>query len=267
MHILAREVRFSINPFLPADIEGCNSYCGRPAGEGLAIFLSLRVELVGQVDPDTGFVMNIVDVDRLVRQHAVPVFAEQIRANFSRKKHIDFTLLAHLCSKTYQKLTRIFGTETAVRRITLNLNPFRTLAVKAQEGDMVYFSEKFEFAATHTLWNDKFSEQKNLQVFGKCANRAGHGHNYIVDVTVKTTAGRQAFDIGDFQKTVDSALIDYVDHKNLNVEIPEFASTIPTVENIAVFAWQRLVGRFPDAELHRVKVWESDKTWCSYYGE
>ena len=131
---------------------------------------------------------------------------------------------------------------------------------------MVYFCEKFEFAAMHKLWNDDFSERKNLDVFGKCANPAGHGHNYIVEVAIEMSASRGDFCIGDFEGIVDSELIKLLDHKNLNSDVEQFRRENPTIENIAVFAWNRLVGKFGEANLHRVTVWETDKTYCTYYG-
>jgi 6-pyruvoyltetrahydropterin/6-carboxytetrahydropterin synthase len=130
---------------------------------------------------------------------------------------------------------------------------------------MVYFSEKFEFAAAHKLWNEQFSEQQNIEVFGRCANPAGHGHNYVVEVSVKWAAG-QDLRASNFEKVVHQELIKAVDHKNLNEDVPEFRQTNPTVENIAVFAWNKLVGRFGNAALHCVTVWETDKTYSSFYG-
>jgi len=70
---------------------------------------------------------------------------------------------------------------------------------------MVYFSEKFEFAAMHKLWNDDFSEERESRVFGKCANPAGHGHNYIVEVTIKMPARKNGFQISDFERVVDKS--------------------------------------------------------------
>jgi len=132
---------------------------------------------------------------------------------------------------------------------------------------MLYFSEKFEFAATHRLWNDDFSQERNLEVFGKCANPAGHGHNYVIEVTVEAPADKNGFRIGDFERIVNDEFIKLVDHKNLNAELKEFSETNPTVENIALFAWNRLVGKSGEAALYCVTVWETDKTYCSYYGE
>jgi 6-pyruvoyltetrahydropterin/6-carboxytetrahydropterin synthase len=132
---------------------------------------------------------------------------------------------------------------------------------------MAYFSEKFEFAATHKLWNDRFSDEQNREIFGKCANPSGHGHNYLVEVTVKTPADAEPLKIGQFERVVDSRLMQLLDHKNLNVDVPEFGNRIATVENLAVFAWERLAGQFDPAQLHCVTIWESDRTYCSYYGQ
>ncbi|UCC22855.1 MAG: 6-carboxytetrahydropterin synthase, partial [Planctomycetota bacterium] len=108
--------------------------------------------------------------------------------------------------------------------------------------------------------------ERNFEVFGKCANPSGHGHNYIVEVTVKKPVNESELCIGDFEKVVDEEFIKVVDHKNLNLDVPHFAKAIPSVENIAAFAWERMVGRFGEATLHCVTIWETDKTCCSYYG-
>jgi len=265
MHKLLRQVRFSINPFLPEKNEGFNSYVSRPAGEGLSIFLELSVEVTGEIEPATGFVVNVTDIDKNVREFAVPVFAEQIRQDFRRAQHIGFSEVAELLKSAWNGLADKFGT-ARLSNLSLKLNPFRKIAIDLKDLEMVYFSEKFEFAAMHKLWNDDFSEKQNFEVFGKCANPTGHGHNYIVEVTVKTPANKSGFHISDFEKIVDDELIKLVDHKNLNADVSQFSTTNPTVENITVFAWNKLAGKFGQAALHCVTVWETDKTYCSYYG-
>lgn len=84
---LGRFVRFSVNPFLDEDSPGCNSYASKPAGEGLSIYLEVAAELVGPVEPQTGLLVNVSDIDRIVRQSAVPVFARQIREHLRRGEH------------------------------------------------------------------------------------------------------------------------------------------------------------------------------------
>lgn len=266
MHNLSRLVRFSINPFLPEDSSGFNSFASKPAGEGLAIFFELCVKLAGEVEPSTGFVVNVSDIDNRVREHVVPVFARQIREDFRQGRHTGVSELTEVLRAAWGQLADKFGT-ASLRGLSLSLNPFRKIAVDCEDLKMSYFSEKFEFAATHKLWNDDFSDERNRAVFGKCANPAGHGHNYIVEVTIKGSMGENSFSINDFEKVVDDEFIKPLDHKNLNVDVPYFARAIPTVENIAAFAWKSLAGKFGEGVLHCITIWETDRTSCSYYGQ
>jgi 6-pyruvoyltetrahydropterin/6-carboxytetrahydropterin synthase len=265
MHTLARKVRFSVNPFLPADLKGSNSYASKPAGEGLAIFLELSVELAGTIEQATGFIVNVVDIDEHVQRLVVPLFSKRIREDFRQAKHIGLRDIAELLKSSWGRLAESFES-AKLSKLTLALNPFRNIAVDRKDCKMIYFSEKFEFAATHQLWNDEFSAEQNMRIFGKCANPAGHGHNYIVEVVVKMDVGEQNFCIVDFEETVSNEVIKLLDHKNLNTQVAEFSGTNPTVENIVVFVWEKIVGKFSRAQLHCVTVWETDKTYCSYYG-
>jgi len=266
MHKAGRQVRFSINPFLAKDNEGFNSFASKPAGEGLSIFFELSVEVAGEVEPTTGFVVNVIDIDKKVREFVVPIFAERVRESYRQGKHIGLFELTKLLRSARVQLADKFGA-ARISQLSLKLNPFRKVTIKPEDNKMIYFSEKFEFAATHKLWNDEFSDERNFEVFGKCANPAGHGHNYVVEVTIKGREDEDSFRIGDFERTVDNELVQVVDHKNLNVDVAEFGKTNPTVENIAVFAWNKLAGKFGEAALHCVTVLETDKTYCSYYGQ
>jgi 6-pyruvoyltetrahydropterin/6-carboxytetrahydropterin synthase len=219
--------------------------------------------VTGTVEPATGFVVNVYDIDSNVRQFAVPIFAGRIRQHFHRTEHIGFSKLVEILSSVREKLIDKFGT-ARLSKLSLKLNPFRKITMDTQNSGTVYFSEKFEFAATHKLWNEDFSEEENFEIFGKCANPTGHGHNYIVEVTIKMPTAKDSFRIGDFEKVVDNELIKIIDHKNLNIDVEQFSRAIPTVENIACFAWNKLVGKFSRANLHCVTVWETDKTYCSY---
>jgi 6-pyruvoyltetrahydropterin/6-carboxytetrahydropterin synthase len=262
---LAREVRFSINPFLETDPPGANAYTSKPLGQGLALFLELTVEIAGPVDPDTGFVVNVVDIDRAVRQYAVPIFAAVIRARYRQGRHVGLGALARMLAQVGAHLADKFGS-ARVNRLILKLNPYRKITMETNEAGVLYFSEKFEFAAMHKLWNDDFSAERNFEVFGKCAHPTGHGHNYLVEVTARTTPGAADFEVGRFQQIVDAELIDLVDHKNLNADLDAFRKTIPTVENLARFAWDRLVDKLKPVRLHSITIWESDRTYCTYQG-
>jgi 6-pyruvoyltetrahydropterin/6-carboxytetrahydropterin synthase len=268
VHILKRQVRFSLNPFLQTEAEGANPYASKPAGDGLSIFLELSIALTGSLDRDTGFVMNVLDIDETVRENVVPLFAERIRADFKKARHIGLYELSEILKSARQKLTAKFD-KASLSELSLKLNPFRKLSLEcsgaAEDCVMICFSEKFEFAAMHKLWNEKLSDERNFALFGKCANPTGHGHNYVIEVTVKAPPQGNDFCIGDFEKVVDDEFIKHVDHKNLNIDVHQLSSLNPTVENIASFAWDSLVDKFGPAKLHCVTVWETEKTSCSYF--
>lgn len=228
------------------------------------MFFELTVGLAGEAKETTGFVLNVSDIDRLVRTHALAVFAGRIRENFAGRKHTTLPELAQLLTHIRDILEDKFDTAMLIE-LTLKLNPYRKIAFDCEDMKMFYFSEKFDFAAMHKLWNDKLSQNENFELFGKCANPSGHGHNYVLEVTIKVPA-EQDIRIGDFENIVDARFIKLVDHKNLNQDVAQFAGKNPTIENLAVFAWDRLAGKFDAMKLHSVTVAESDRTLCTYYG-
>jgi 6-pyruvoyltetrahydropterin/6-carboxytetrahydropterin synthase len=265
MHKLAREIRFSINPFSASQEKGLNSYASNPTAEGLSFYFSLWVKLSSQLQPDTGFVINVVDIDKAVRGHTVPALERIVKDRFRNGREVSLTDIAGFLKDARQQLQDKFA-PARLDELSLGLNPFRRIAVESEDCEVVYFSEKFEFAAGHKLWNEKFSDERNFELFGKCANPAGHGHNYIIEVTVKGPLERDGCGIIEFEKIVEEVFIKLVDHKNLSVDVPGFEKINPTVENIAAFAWDKLNGRFGSRKLHCVTIWETDRTYCSYYG-
>jgi 6-pyruvoyltetrahydropterin/6-carboxytetrahydropterin synthase len=268
---LARQVRFAVSPFA-SPTEGANSYCAKPTADGLSFFFALWVELKGSANKDTGFVVNVSDIDKIVRDKAVGSFDEFIKNKFKLKEQINFEQIGQLLSNVWQIVEKDF-LPAKINSLTVELTPARKLAIKENGGDMLYFSEKFEFAASHTLWNDKFSDDENFKVFGKCANKSGHGHNYILEVTIKKSsqqsrdsngAGGNPLKAGDFERIVQEHFIQIVDHKNLNTDVAYFKKTNPTVENIAQFAFNSLKDKLKPLELDCITVWENDRTFCTY---
>jgi 6-pyruvoyltetrahydropterin/6-carboxytetrahydropterin synthase len=265
MHKLAREVRFSINPFSAHAEDGFNSYASKPTGEGLSFYFGLWVEVSGLADPATGFVVNVSDIDRAVRKYSVPILGRIIKESSTNRRGLLLGDMVGFLKKSWGELQDKF-TPAHLSRLCLELNPFRKVAVDSEDCKVVYFSEKFEFAAGHKLWNEEFSDERNLELFGKCANPAGHGHNYIIEVTVKGPLEQKGHSTGEFEKIVEETFIKLVDHKNLNLDVPGFENINPTVENITAFAWSKLVGQFGQRQLHCVTIWETDRTYCTFYG-
>ena len=264
MHKLLREVRFCVNPFLANSTNGGNSYCCRPGGDGLAVYFALWIELLAGVDKDTGFVVNVVDIDKAVRRYVVPVFDGKVKESFKQSQHVSLTDLYDLLGQGWAALKDKFENASLIS-VGLNVMPHRRITINSEDLKLITISEKFEFAATHKLWNESFSDQKNFEVFGKCANPNGHGHNYIVEITVAID-DKEKFSSYGFEGTVDKEFISIVDHKNLNADVEEFARVNPTVENITTFAWGCLKGKFSNATLHSITIWESDRMCCTFSG-
>jgi 6-pyruvoyltetrahydropterin/6-carboxytetrahydropterin synthase len=140
--------------------------------------------------------------------------------------------------------------------------------VNAQEYPMVQLSQKFEFSATHRLHNPAASDADNRRIYGKCNNPHGHGHNYELQVKLsgKVNDSGTLIDMPAFERIVATTVIDKFDHRNLNLELPEFRQLIPTVENIAMTIYRLLKPAIEstNTKLASVTVWETPKTWCEY---
>ena len=135
---------------------------------------------------------------------------------------------------------------------------------------MILLTRKADFSAAHFYYNSAWSEEENERVFGRCANRQGHGHNYTLEVTV---AGEPdpvsgfVVDLKQLKDIMESEVVAVYDHRHLNFEVPEFATVQPTTENIAIAIWRRLDGKIPHAKLHRVRVYETLDLFADFYGE
>jgi 6-pyruvoyltetrahydropterin/6-carboxytetrahydropterin synthase len=135
---------------------------------------------------------------------------------------------------------------------------------------MLYLTRKAEFAASHYYHNPQFSPEENLRLFGKCNNPNGHGHNYLLEVTVKGEVDpRSGFvvDLKQLKEVMRREVLEAMDHRFLNKEVDEFGWQIPTTENIAIAIWKRLEGKLDRAKLHRVRVYETPDLFVDFYGE
>jgi 6-pyruvoyltetrahydropterin/6-carboxytetrahydropterin synthase len=133
---------------------------------------------------------------------------------------------------------------------------------------MVLLTRKIEFSAAHRYDNPAFSPEENRRVFGKCNNAHGHGHNYTLEVTVAgepNAATGMVLDLKDLKDLLEREIMQRMDHRNLNVEVPELAGKIPTCENIALVIWDLLEPKIPAGRLHRVRLYESDDLFADCY--
>lgn len=135
---------------------------------------------------------------------------------------------------------------------------------------MVYLTRKEHFNAAHKLYNPKWSVEKNQEVFGKCANENWHGHNYYLHITVK---GKPCPDTGfvmdakELSKLIKQEIVEKLDHKNLNLDVPFLENNLPTTENLAMAIWRVLEPKLTTAKLHCVRIFETENIYVDYFGE
>jgi 6-pyruvoyltetrahydropterin/6-carboxytetrahydropterin synthase len=128
----------------------------------------------------------------------------------------------------------------------------------------VLISRREAFNAAHQLHDPALSDEENRRIFGKCANL--HGHNYVLEVVV---AGQvdpptgYVFDLKQLSDIICRRVIDDVDHRNLNTDVPWLEGQIPTAENLAVAFWERIRSELPDGMLRSLRLWETDKNWVA----
>ncbi len=262
---LTREVRFSVDRDWAGHIEFSrpvtNSWGGWPSAVGLVPFLCLRATISGEPDRETGYVCNITLLDQLLRAHAIPYAAEQLRARGWRLS------AENLLRAIRAQVVRRTPTNTHMARLELACTPHLSYAIDERDPSMVELTQQFEFSAAHRLHCPRLSDEENRRIFGKCNNPNGHGHNYLVEVTV---AGEPDPDSGavlplpQFEQIVRQRVIDVFDHTHLNADTEPFGTLNPSVENIARVIWGLLAGEVGPARLRRVRVHETPKTWADY---
>ncbi len=138
---------------------------------------------------------------------------------------------------------------------------------------MIQLTRRATFSASHYYWNPAWTEAENFAVFGKCANRSGHGHNYTLEVGVAGEVDPVTgfvVDLKWLKDVIEREVIEVYDHRHLNLEVPEFAHVIPTTENIAVAIWNRLkpiVAQSGASHLTTIRVYETPEIFAEYRGE
>lgn len=135
---------------------------------------------------------------------------------------------------------------------------------------MTYVTRREHFSAGHRLYHPEWDDQRNEDVFGKCSNPSGHGHNYYVEVTVAGEVDPvtgYVVDLKELKEVIHARVITLVDHRNLNTDVPFLHGIIPTAENIAIGIWKQLVDHIPQGRLHQVRLYETEKNFVDYRGE
>jgi 6-pyruvoyltetrahydropterin/6-carboxytetrahydropterin synthase len=137
------------------------------------------------------------------------------------------------------------------------------------DGLKVVFGRRYRFAASHRLHSEQLSDEENSHVYGKCNNPYGHGHNYVVEISVSGAvdpATGMIVNLTDLDRFVQAEVIEPFDHKSLNEDVAAFRAAVPTTENLCKEIFNRLQ-HFPLAKLERVRVEETSNNAFEYAGE
>jgi 6-pyruvoyltetrahydropterin/6-carboxytetrahydropterin synthase len=135
---------------------------------------------------------------------------------------------------------------------------------------MLYITRIEHFNAAHKLFNPNWSREKNEEVFGKCANENWHGHNFELYVTIKGMPDKDTgfvYDVKKLSIIIKDHVIDKLDHKNLNEDVPFMKGQLCSIENLVIAIWEQLAPNLPpEIQLHSLKLYETPRIFVEYFG-
>jgi 6-pyruvoyltetrahydropterin/6-carboxytetrahydropterin synthase len=245
----------------------------------------LDVTVIGFIEPKTGILVNIKEINRIVKQKIVQVldrkYINKQIAQFETKP----ATLENLTQFIADQLRDQMPDTVRLSAIRLEATPTRfatwedpshlkarrvRLRFEGKETAAMLMTRVYEFSASHRLHSPHLSDADNRELFGKCNYDNGHGHNYEVEITVggpvEAHTGRiiatEALDA-----VVNTYILDRYDHRHLNYDIPEFAGLVPSAEVITRTIWEQLEAHIPlPAHLYRVLVRETPRNIFEYFG-
>jgi 6-pyruvoyltetrahydropterin/6-carboxytetrahydropterin synthase len=141
-------------------------------------------------------------------------------------------------------------------------------AIRPQRG-VVTITRQVHFNSAHRLWNPSKSQAWNVKQFGLCTNPHWHGHNYVLEVSLRGEPDPETgciMDLGKLKEILHERIVDKCDHRNLNDQVDFLRGIIPSTENLVIAFWNELVGHIPAGRLHCVKLFETPRNFAEYHG-
>ena len=231
----------------------------------------LEVMAKGDVDADDGMVINLATLDTLLKTEVLANYDHK-HLNRQHPVFVGNPSLQPTCENiTIEIWQRIAPSlpDGLLHRVRLYEKSTRFTDYYG-EGLMVYLTKVYEFSAAHRLHSHALSDTENLDIFGKCNNPAGHGHNYILEVTVKGNVDAKTGLVAGLNlldEVVEKQVYTRFDYKHLNLDTPEFETLNPTSENFVKVLWDVLEPNLQPVVLHRLRLRETPKNHFDYYGE
>ena len=237
--------------------------CTSPYGHGHNYTLDVTIR--GTPDPATGMIMNMVDLKVLVNE---------VLDAFDHKHLNEDTPYFKALIPTTENIVRVLWRLIAPRLPAgvalahLRLYEMRDLWADYDGGEEASFSRSYVFSAAHRLHSAQLSDAENQQLCGKCNNPNGHGHNYTLEVTVDGVVDPQTGMVMDMVALDGQvrSVIDTLDHKHIDREVPWFAARASTGEHIVLYLWEMLATRL-EGQLRQLRLWETKNNVFEYGGE
>ncbi|WP_102027426.1 6-carboxytetrahydropterin synthase [Salirhabdus sp. Marseille-P4669] len=236
--------------------------CSNPNGHGHDYKLEVMVK--GELNNRSGIVVNTVDIKKIVSSF----IEEELDGKFLNKENQYFINNIPTTENLVQFLWEGIKPQLdncELHRLRLHENHY--LYAEKEDEQMVSLTRKYHFSAAHRLHSNELTQQENVDLFGKCNNPYGHGHNYYLDITIKgdpDPSTGMVVDLGSLDQIVESVVIKKMDHKHLNLDVEEFKELNPTSEVVAKVIFEMLAPKIPN--LYKVGLWETEKNYFEYYG-
>ena len=244
--------------------------CVSPYGHGHNYML--RVTLAGHNDQRTGMVLNVKELDRILKEVSTEFDHKFINIDHP-EFHTRIPTTENLASYMRDCITKKLHADHVncrLAQVRLYEEPTLWSDVFTGEGyTMAYLTKTFGFSAAHHLHSSLLTDEENVTVFGKCNNPNGHGHNYELEVTVQGEIDSRTgmiMDLGVLMQLVQEQVLDRFDHKHLNNDTAEFRTLNPTGENITKVIWDLLHPKL-GSHLTKIGLWETPKNFFEYTGE
>jgi 6-pyruvoyltetrahydropterin/6-carboxytetrahydropterin synthase len=148
------------------------------------------------------------------------------------------------------------------------MSSVRTQLSATSSGE-VFVTRQVHFSASHRLFNPKFSAAWNRKEFGECAHERGHGHNYVLEVTVAGPVDPRSgytLNLRDLKRLLEREITDWCDHRYLNEDVPFLKGVIPSTENLTIAFWKRISAKLKSGRLTRVRLYETPRNFADYFG-
>lgn len=265
---LSRTVRLTVHP--PRDtgtapqphepVHAVSLRSGQISRYGLGAYFSCTVSVDGVPDATSGYVISISAIDAAVRAELPPLLSSALwpDSGTADTSAVDPSTIVPTLA---QRISAALGRPVAA--LSLHANPFDSYSWENQMPDTVMLTAQIECAAAHRLHARELDAAANRELFGKCNNPNGHGHNYRVEATVAVPLNDPApMGMPALARILSEHVERRIDHRHLNLDVPEFSQTIPSVEHIAAACrdWLEPPVRAAGGRLVRVTVWETEKT-------